>query len=224
MSNFDNEPFSIASSGSFSGTVHAHEGNVPVEPVLLDLSSRAAKFDTLKRIFDILISLVVLISVALPALVIGMMLKIQSSGSILSKQTMMGKNATPFTMYTFRTTIHGTTLGWGLTDETAGLGPFLATTGLKIIPRFFNVLRGDMSLVGPRPIEASAHQMLNNQIPGFAERLAVRPGLTGLAHVNGGLTLLPEEELAHDHTYISTDAFRIDARLIAMTLTQAFTS
>ncbi|MFT3944198.1 MAG: sugar transferase [Ancrocorticia sp.] len=174
-----------------------------------------------KRIADVVISLAVLVALALPAAVIALLIKRDSDGPVLAKRNVMGKNGA-FAMYTFRTTKNP---AWDtIESDQTRVGGFLRATGLFIIPQFLNVLLGDMSLVGPRPIHASSHRIVAHQIPGFTRRLAVRPGMTGLAQVKGAGDLSLTEELAYDHTYLAAPSLAADARIVAKALTAAFAS
>lgn len=215
MPTFNNAALSC---GSFSAVAHAIDNRFRVEPVRL---APSRSFQVVKRVVDIVLSLVVLVALALPAAVIALLIARESEGPVLAKQTVMGKDGS-FTMYTFRTTYDP---AWGVIDsDQTRAGSFLRTTGLFIIPQFVNVLLGDMSLVGPRPVPVSSHRIVTHQISGFTRRLTVRPGMTGLAQIKGDSALSFTEELAYDRTYIATSSLRTDARVIATALTQAFTA
>ncbi len=214
MSTFDN---AALSRDSFATAAQASDNFAPVELVQLPISY---SFQVAKRIADVAISLIVLAVLALPAAVIALLIKRDSEGAVLSLRTVMGKNGKSFTMYTFRTT-HNPAWDMIESDQTR-VGGFLRTTGLFIIPQFFNVLLGDMSLVGPRPIHASSHRIVAHQIPGFTQRLAMRPGMTGLAQINGATNISLAEELAYDRGYISTASLSTDAHAITRALVAAF--
>lgn len=214
MSTFDNAAFSR---GSFAA--QAFDTQFRIEAIRLAPSK---SFQVAKRIVDVVISLLALVVLALPTAVIALLIKRESEGPVLSKRTVVGKNAQPFNMYSFRTS-NNPALDMIESDQTR-VGGFLLTTGLNIIPQFFNVLLGDMSLVGPRPVRTSSYRIVAHQIPGFIKRLAVRPGMTGLAQVKGAGDLSLTEELAYDHAYISTPSLGADARIAAQALTKAFTA
>lgn len=86
-------------------------------------------------------------------------------------------------------------------------GQILRRTRLDELPQFYNILRGDMSFVGPRPERAYFYGEFEKYIPGFSNRLMVVPGLTGHAQVNGGYSLKPEEKIIYDMEYIENDRF-----------------
>ncbi|MFT3944199.1 MAG: sugar transferase [Ancrocorticia sp.] len=119
--------------------------NATVSSSQIDSKVELAKFPA-KRIADVVVSLFVLVALALPTAVIALIIKIQSQGPVLAKQVVAGKN-----VYSFRTAENG-------------FGSFLATTGLNIIPRFFNVLCGDMSLVELVPSYTSTHTSLRTDV------------------------------------------------------------
>ena len=87
------------------------------------------------------------------------------------------------------------------------VGQFLRRTRLDELPQLYNILRGDMSFVGPRPERAYFYRKFETYIPGFSNRLMVVPGLTGYAQVNGGYSLKPEEKIVYDMEYIENAPF-----------------
>ncbi|MFN8049187.1 MAG: sugar transferase [Ancrocorticia sp.] len=228
MSNIDNEPFFIVPGGSSFGAVHATQGEFQVEAVHLDLTSQKPGFQAMKRILDIFISVIALVALAIPSVVIALLIKRESDGPVLSTREVVGKNGRSFTLINFRSTRTQTgreRLTWGALEDTdiTTIGDFLRTTHMDAIPQLINVLRGDMSLVGPRPVREMSYEKLEAEIPGFSHRLYVRPGIAGLAQINGGLDLLPEEEIRYDVNYINNGSLRLDARIIARAFVDMFT-
>lgn len=215
MSIFDHAAFSR---GSFSARAQSVETRVQVGPVVRFSPSF---YQVVKRNIDVVVSLIALIVLSLPAAVIAVLIAWKCQGPVLSTQTMVGRNGVLFTLFTFRS-ISAPAMGMSESSQTR-VGDVLRVTGLYIIPQFFNVLRGDMSLVGPRPVDQSRHTILAAQIPGYTHRLSMRPGMTGLAHINGASTLSPTEELAYDHTYITTPTLHTDTHIITHTLTHTLT-
>ena len=214
MSTFDN---AALSRGSFAAQAFDAQFRVAsVHP------APSQSFQVAKRIVDVVVSLIALIVLSLPAAVIAVLIAWKCQGPVLSTQTMVGRNGVLFTLFTFRS-VSAPAMGKSESSQTR-VGDVLRVTGLYIIPQFFNVLRGDMSLVGPRPVDQSRHTILAAQIPGYTHRLSMRPGMTGLAHINGASTLSPTEELAYDHTYITTPTLHTDTHIITHTLTQTLTS
>jgi lipopolysaccharide/colanic/teichoic acid biosynthesis glycosyltransferase len=139
----------------------------------------------------------------------------------------VGRGGRVFTMLKFRTlnadaeTRLGPYLGEELVRRTeqefAPLGRWLKATQLDEIPQFWNVLRGDMSLVGPRPIRPRFFEELAHELPAYWQRLVVRPGLTGLAQVRRGYETSMGEKLAHDLEWIADRSVRLYLRTVAAT-------
>jgi len=98
------------------------------------------------------------------------------------------------------------------------LGHKLRQYRLDELPQFWCILKGDMSLVGPRPERECFYKEFETYIHGFSERLKVKPGLTGLAQVNGGYNLKPEEKIIYDVEYIKTRSLALDLKLIFKTV------
>jgi len=177
-------------------------------------------FHTVKRGWDILVCvLAVLLLWPLLAL-IAIVIRIESKGPAVFKQQRAGKNGKPFTFYKFRTMrVDADPFG---PSPKSGHDPRLTKTGrllreysLDELPQLFNILRGDMSVVGPRPLYIS-------QMPEWSERqkrrLLVKPGLTGLAQVSGRAELTREEKLDLDVKYVETASFLTDIKILWATL------
>ena len=103
------------------------------------------------------------------------------------------------------------------------VGHFIRACRIDELPQLINVLRGDMSLVGPRPERAYFYDKFEETIPGFRNRLRVTPGLTGLAQVNGGYDLRPEQKIVWDMEYIRTQSFCTDLLCLLKTVKLIFT-
>jgi lipopolysaccharide/colanic/teichoic acid biosynthesis glycosyltransferase len=169
----------------------------------------------------------VLIVLAAPVLFLtALAVKLTSRGPILYSQTRVGKNGKLFTLYKIRSMLHDCEKDSGARWSTPGdsrvtpIGAFLRKTHLDELPQLWNVLRGDMSLVGPRPERPEFTPALERAIPHYRDRLAVRPGVTGLAQVQ-----LPADtdlssvrrKLAYDIYYIRYRGVWLDMRLVACT-------
>jgi lipopolysaccharide/colanic/teichoic acid biosynthesis glycosyltransferase len=102
------------------------------------------------------------------------------------------------------------------------LGAKLRKSRLDELPQLFNILKGDMSIVGPRPERACFYDEFEKYIPHFRQRLTVRPGLTGHAQVNGGYDLKPEEKIVYDMEYIANRSLRMDIQCIWKTVLVVF--
>lgn len=172
-------------------------------------------YEVAKRAFDIFASLVLLIILLLPMLLIGLCIVLTSSGGAIYRQTRLGKNEIPFTLYKFRTMCaeaEESGLRWAdVHDERATrIGRWLRRTRMDELPQLVNILLGQMSFVGPRPERPEFYELFDLYIDGFRQRMKVTPGLTGLAQVNGGYDLLPEEKIVYDIRYIKERSVRLD--------------
>ncbi|MBA7711774.1 putative sugar transferase EpsL [subsurface metagenome] len=177
-----------------------------------------------KRIFDICIS-VLAIMVLLPVFaVIVIAIRISSKGSAIFKQERAGKNGKPFMFYKFRTMKldvdpFGPSPKSGEDPRLTKVGIFLREYSLDELPQLFNILKGDMSIVGPRPLYVSQMSEWNEQ---QKKRLLVKPGLTGLAQISGRGELTREEKLELDVKYVETASFLVDIKIILTTIAQVF--
>jgi lipopolysaccharide/colanic/teichoic acid biosynthesis glycosyltransferase len=141
---------------------------------------------------------------------------------VIFKQMRPGLNGKPFCMYKFRTmTNEKDEQGNLLPDELrlTRLGRFLRSTSLDELPELFNVLKGDMSLVGPRPL---LMQYLERYTPEQARRHEVKPGITGWAQVNGRNAITWEEKIALDVWYVDNRSLWLDIKILAMTMVKVF--
>jgi lipopolysaccharide/colanic/teichoic acid biosynthesis glycosyltransferase len=179
------------------------------------------------RALDIGLSALFLL-VALPGSVLIALVVLATSGRpILYRGERVGRGGRIFTMLKFRTlradaeSRLGPYLGEELVRRTAAeftpIGKWLKATQLDEIPQFLNVLRGDMSLVGPRPIRPVFFEELAHDLPAYWQRLIVRPGLTGLAQVRRGYETSMAEKLAHDLEWIADRSVRLYMRTVLAT-------
>ncbi len=174
------------------------------------------------RISDIFIAIILLI-LSLPIMLISVILiKIDSSGPIIYKQKRIGLNGKEFTLYKFRSMVSGAEQfsrpEWvSLNDDTrvTGAGRFLRRARIDELPQLFNVLKGDMSLVGPRP-EAVYRVKQHRALQGI--RLSVRPGLTGLAQIEGTYHTKPKHKIRYDLVYIHNRSVLLNLKLIVKTV------
>jgi len=178
----------------------------------------------LKRIFDLLISLPAIL-VLLPVFaVIVIAIRVNSKGSAIFKQERAGKNGRPFVFYKFRTMKldvdpFGPSPKSAQDPRLTKVGAFLREYSLDELPQLFNVLKGDMSIVGPRPLYLSQMSEWNER---QKKRLLVKPGLTGLAQISGRGELTREEKLELDVKYVETAGFLADMKIILATIAQVF--
>jgi lipopolysaccharide/colanic/teichoic acid biosynthesis glycosyltransferase len=177
-----------------------------------------------KRFFDLLISVPATI-VLLPVIaIIALVIRLASKGPAIFKQQRAGKNAKPFTFYKFRT-MRLDVDAFGPSPKSAQdprltrIGRFLREYSLDELPQLFNVLKGDMSVVGPRPLYISQVSEWNKR---QEKRLLVKPGLTGLAQISGRAGLTQEEKLELDVKYVESESFFTDIRIMLATFGQVF--
>jgi lipopolysaccharide/colanic/teichoic acid biosynthesis glycosyltransferase len=183
--------------------------------------------DRALRLLDVVLSALFLL-VALPgSLLLVLAIAATSGRPILYRGERVGRGGRIFTMLKFRTLKAdaeqrlGPYLGEELVrrtqDEFTPIGKWLKATQLDEIPQFWNVLRGDMSLVGPRPIRPVFFEELAHDLPAYWQRLIVRPGLTGLAQVRRGYETSMAEKLAHDLEWIADRSVRLYLRTVLAT-------
>jgi len=172
-----------------------------------------------KRILDLFILLPAAV-VLLPVFVaVGVLVKLSSKGPIVFKQQRAGKDGKPFVFYKFRT-MKTDAEPFGPSPKSANdprltaVGRFLREYSLDELPQLFNVLKGDMSIVGPRPLYISQVAEWNER---QRKRLFVRPGLTGLAQVSGRGHLTKEEKLELDVQYVEKANLLLDLKIILKT-------
>ncbi|MDZ7315921.1 MAG: undecaprenyl-phosphate glucose phosphotransferase [candidate division KSB1 bacterium] len=179
----------------------------------------------LKRAFDILFSLVFLVLVSPLMILIALLVKVTSKGPILFAQTRLGTQGRPFTIYKFRTmrvdSGGESDTRWTTPEDerVTPIGKILRRTSLDELPQFWNVLKGDMSVVGPRPERPYFAEKFRRHIPEYMIRHQVKTGLTGWAQVNGlrGDTSI-EKRIQYDIFYIENWSFSFDLRIILLTL------
>jgi lipopolysaccharide/colanic/teichoic acid biosynthesis glycosyltransferase len=180
----------------------------------------------IKRLLDILISLPAIL-VLLPVFaVVIIAIKLSSREPAVFRQTRAGKNGKSFTFYKFRT-MRADVDPFGASPKSdkdprlTPIGIFLREYSLDELPQLFNVLKGDMSLVGPRPLYMAQMAEWNDE---QKKRLLVKPGLTGLAQISGRGELTKEEKLALDVEYVRKASLLLDFKIIFLTLWQVLTS
>lgn len=177
----------------------------------------------LKRLTDILFSLIGLIVTAPFFLVIAVMIKATDHGPVFYKQTRLTKNRKEFEIYKFRTMIQDAEkdgkarLASQNDDRILPVGKFLRATRLDELPQLINILKGEMSLVGPRPERPELAEKIEEDLPEFAYRLKVKAGLTGYAQIYGKYNTTSYDKLKLDLTYIRNYSYFLDWKLILMT-------
>jgi exopolysaccharide biosynthesis polyprenyl glycosylphosphotransferase len=175
-----------------------------------------------KRALDIFASSLLLLLVSPLMLFTAIGVRISSPGPIFFKQTRVGRNNKEFTMYKFRSMRVNDTqqTGWSTENDPrkTRFGAFIRKFALDELPQFFNVLKGDMSLVGPRPEVPFYVEKFKYEVPLYMLKHTVRPGITGLAQIKGlrGDTSI-QARIDEDINYIENWSFWEDIRILIMT-------
>jgi lipopolysaccharide/colanic/teichoic acid biosynthesis glycosyltransferase len=175
-----------------------------------------------RRLFDIVLAIAGLV-VAFPLLVIfSIAIKLDTKGTVLYRQERVGVKGKYFLLLKLRTMEMDAEKDgprWAGTNDprVTRIGKYLRKKRFDELPQLINVLKGDMSIIGPRPERPVFTEIFNQKTPGFIKRLAIKPGLTGWAQVNGGYDITPEEKLAYDLEYIHKRNFFLDVKILLLT-------
>lgn len=176
-----------------------------------------------KRAFDVISCGCALIILAIPMGIIALKIKSESPGPVIYAQRRVGKGGKIFNVYKFRsmyTDAEARGAQWARGDDprVTPFGKVMRKTRMDEIPQFWNVFKGDMSLIGPRPERPAFCAEFEKRIHGWHYRTMVTPGLSGLAQVTGGYDLLPKEKVVLDLEYIEHQSIAMDAKIILKTL------
>jgi len=176
-----------------------------------------------KRMVDIVISFVALVVLLPVILLFALIVMIETPGSPFFLQERLGKNGRPFTIMKLRSMYSDAEKNgaqWAVKNDSrvTKVGKLIRQTRIDELPQLWNVLKGDMSIVGPRPEKAVFIEEFQKTVPAFSQRLAVKPGLTGWAQINGGYELTPAEKLELDLYYIHHTNIRFDVKIMIKTL------
>ena len=177
----------------------------------------------IKRIFDIICSFVMLVVLSPLLLLIALLVKCYDGGPVFYKQERLTKDGKVFLVYKFRSMRvdsekHGARLAMKGDSRVTPIGKVLRNIHFDELPQLFNIIKGDMSLVGPRPERPEIAAEYTKEIPEFPYRLKVKAGLTGYAQVYGKYNTTPYDKLKLDLTYIENYSFILDLQLIATTV------
>ncbi|WP_437388814.1 sugar transferase [Priestia filamentosa] len=177
----------------------------------------------IRTIFDCIVALIGII-LTLPVLIIfSLLIKLESRGPIFYTQERVGLEGKRFYIIKLRSMYINAELNgaqWASENDPriTKIGLFIRKTRIDELPQLINILKGDMSLIGPRPERPIFTKKFNNEIPGFVNRLAVKPGVTGWAQVNGGYNITPKEKLELDINYINNLSWRLDIYILFKTV------
>jgi Undecaprenyl-phosphate glucose phosphotransferase len=183
----------------------------------------------IKRSIDVVISALALVVLAVPAAIVAALVRLTSKGPIFYRQERMGLDGRSFTIVKFRSMTHDaereTGPVWAQQDDprVTAVGRFLRRSNIDELPQLWNVFRGDMSIVGPRPERPHFVEQFKHRIPQYMLRHKVKAGLTGWAQVNGwrGNTAL-DKRIEYDLYYIENWSVRLDLKIMWLTLTRSF--
>ncbi|MDX8343247.1 sugar transferase [Rossellomorea sp. YZS02] len=203
-----------------------HEESVALEQV--DIKTRIDKLNS-KRMMDIVISLISMILLSPIFLLIYLLIMMMDGRPVIFKQTRTGINHTPFTIYKFRTMRESNEVEYGWKDKVPDdfvfkgehnpdittLGKILRKTSLDELPQLLNVLKGDMSMVGPRPEVPRITRYYDEQ---QRQRLLVKPGMTGYAQVNGRSDMNHGQKIFYDLYYVYNQSLRLDLKILLKTI------
>jgi len=214
----------------FRGEAAGLDSTFAINLVAAPLTARALAS---KAIFDRLFSVCAVVGMSPVLLVIALAVKLSSPGPVLFRQRRQGANGTPFDIYKFRTMhTHATDAGQLMQatrddPRVTRVGAFLRRTSLDELPQFFNVLRGEMSVVGPRPHAMEHDALYQHIVDGYIHRYRIKPGITGWAQINGlrGETdsvHKMQRRVEHDLYYLSNWSFALDMRIVLATIVRGF--
>lgn len=177
-----------------------------------------------KRFLDIIISLVLLIPSSVLILIFGILVKLETPGKMFYSQERVGIMGKPIHITKLRSMFQDAEKKsgamWAKKNDArvTKVGSFIRKTRIDELPQLFSVLKGDLSLIGPRPERPMFTEEFSKDIPGFEQRLRITPGLSGWAQVNGGYDATPSEKLVDDLYYIDHVSPWMDFKILWMTI------
>ncbi|WP_236692673.1 sugar transferase [Aneurinibacillus tyrosinisolvens] len=178
----------------------------------------------IKRLFDTIVSGIMLALLSPIMLVLYILIPLTSKGPAIFKQERLGRDGREYLIYKFRSMVHnaenntGPVLAVDRDPRITSLGRFIRATRLDEIPQLFNVLKGDMSLVGPRPERAFFIKQFQELFPDYAYRMSVKPGITGLAQVMAKYSTTVEDKLRFDLMYVRNYSLALDIKILLQTI------
>lgn len=175
-----------------------------------------------KSSFDLIFAIVGLFVTSPILILFCLFIKLESKGPAFYFQERVGVNGRTFNVIKLRsmyTDAEANGARWALKNDprVTKIGAFIRKTRIDEIPQLINVIKGEMSLIGPRPERPIFTTQFSKEIPGFKSRLIVKPGLTGWAQVNGGYDITPKEKLELDLFYIRKISFWLEIRILLKT-------
>lgn len=171
-----------------------------------------------KRVFDLFFSIIGITCLSPFMVTVAILVRIKLGSPIFFRQLRPGLHGRPFVIFKFRTMTNSVDENGTFLPDSKRITPFgifLRSTSLDELPELFNIMKGEMSLVGPRPL---LMQYLNRYSPEQARRHDVKPGITGWAQVNGRNAITWEQKFEYDIWYVDNQSFSLDLKIIAITI------
>ena len=170
----------------------------------------------IKRFLDFIIALIILVLLCIPMLIIAIAIKLEDKGPALFKQVRTGKDGKEFKLMKFRSMkVNNDVHDFSTEDEYTKIGKFIRKTSLDELPQIFNILKGEMSFIGPRPWIPDYFALMNEK---QKNRVKALPGITGLAQANGRNNLSIDEKINYDLKYVNNLSFKQDVYVFFKTI------
>ncbi|WP_099044616.1 sugar transferase [Leuconostoc citreum] len=174
-----------------------------------------------KRLLDLLLAIPMLIILLIPLIIVGIIIKLTSEGPVLFIQERYGRNSKPFALYKFRSMTNKAPVKANsefedITSYVTNFGMFIRKTSVDELPQLWNIIKGDMSFIGPRPLAETDKEVLLLRKQNGADQ--VLPGISGLAQVNGRNNLSDEDKAAYDAKYARAVSVTLDFSIIIATI------
>lgn len=203
--------------------IKAYGGYSMVGAQKVTLPEKVKPYLFVKRGLDIVLSAMGIVIAAPVVLLFSILIVLETPGSPFYVQKRVGKGGGTFNLVKLRSMrkdAERSGAQWAAAHDprVTKVGKFIRQTRIDELPQLLTVLKGDMSLIGPRPERPFFTEKFDREIPGFKNRLLVKPGLTGLAQVNGGYDLTPQEKLIFDLEYVSHLSFTLEWKIMLKTV------
>ena len=201
---------------------HVHVNDLPL--LELKLENTVSIYLRLKRMIDFIFSLILLIILFPLIVIISLAIKITSKGPVFYLQQRIGRDTKHFKIIKFRSMIHdaekvtGEIFACKNDPRITALGNFMRKTRIDEIPQLINILKGDMSFIGPRPERPTFVKQFEKEIPAYSERTRIRPGITGLAQIHGDYNSSADTKLKYDLAYLVNQGFLLDIQILIKTI------
>lgn len=174
----------------------------------------------IKRLIDIVLSIILLIILSIPIVLISIFIKLDSKGPIIFKQERVGYKEKYFKMYKFRSMVANNDVhDFSCEDQHTKIGSIIRKTSLDELPQLINILKGEMSFIGPRPWIDDYYKLMTKE---QKNRYKVRPGITGLAQINGRNNISINDKINYDIFYVNNMSLFLDIKIFFMTIVAVF--